>query len=324
MRSEIHGLRRIQIRSLRRAARSLRARPVKSSQTRTVELLAPSHFSIIDNPQETVAFLQTVRRTLHSSDVRAALRNVQVVSSDALLALITYADSLSTGTMLTGDLPVDSAARQAVETCGFAELVRGLERRGTRRSFVETASASARSGHHANAKQAEELVQRGCAAVGLPYSPVSYSNLIECMTNTNNHAGQTQGTIAWRLMVTCDETAQRLQFVFMDPGQGICRTVKRRFPQFSDDSELLRVLMDPAANGFLKLWAGLPARTRTGQPGRGRGLRKIAQSLQRGSLRRLVVIANEGYLDVGTGTTARLKGYGFQGTLVFWEVGQVA
>jgi hypothetical protein len=227
--------------------------------------------------------------------------------------------------MLTGDLPIDPEARHTVETCGFAELVRGVERKGSRRwGFVETASASARTGHQANAKLAKELVERGCTAAGLPYSPVSYSNLIECMTNTNNHASEVQGTIAWRLMVTCDEANQRLQFVFMDPGRGICRTVKRKFPQFSDDSELLRVLLDPRANSFLKLWAGLPSRTRTGQPGRGRGLRKIAQSLKRGDLRRVVVIANEGCVEVSTGIATRLKGHGFQGTLVYWEVGQVA
>jgi hypothetical protein len=297
---------------------------VVNPSTRAVEILAPSHFSIVDNPEETVAYLQTVRRALRSSDVRAALRGVQVVSPDALLALITYADALGSGQRLTGDLPLDDGARQAVETCGFAELVLGLERKGNRRGFVETASASARTGHQANAKLAEELVQRGCAAAGLPYSLVSYSNLIECMTNTNNHAAHEQGTIAWRLMVTWDEANQRLQFVFMDPGRGICRTVKLRFPQFSDDSELLRILLDPSVSALKKLWAGLPARTRTRQPGRGRGLRKIAQSLKRGSLRRVVVIANGAYVDVGAGIAARLKGHGFQGTLVFWEVGQVA
>jgi hypothetical protein len=156
---------------------------------------------------------------------------------------------------------------------------------------------------------------------GVNYHPVSYSNLIECMTNTNNHAGKAGLVVRWRVMATCDQTAQVVRFVFVDPGEGICRTTKRRFVQVADDAALLETLLDPLTNGFRKLLAGAPRKTRTGKPGRGRGLKKIAQSLQRGHLRRVVVAANRGYIDLG-GTRIRkeLPNPGFRGTLLYWEL----
>ena len=249
------------------------------------------------------------------------LRDVEAITPDALLALISSADSVDPAFSLTGDLPLDAQARSIVETCGFDDLVAGLKagEKSARRGFATTALGDARRGANADAKLAHEIVERVCSMAAVPYHPVSYSNLIECMTNTNNHAGK-PGSIRWRVMATCDPAARVVRFVFADPGDGICRTAMRRFVQVGSDAVLLETLLDPKTNGFRKLLAGAPYKTRTGKPGRGRGLRKIAQSFQRGHLRRIVVAANRGYTELGGTTTSKeLPKPGFRGTLLYWD-----
>jgi hypothetical protein len=287
-----------------------------------VKRQAPSHFSIADNPRESVSYLNSVHRALRVANVHADLAKVSDVTPDALLALVTYADRRRGGTKLTGSIPQHKPAKKTVETCGFAELVRGLEVAGdAKRGFVETRTMFASRGHEIDGAIAQSFVLRACRLAQVPYSPILYSNLVECMANTNNHAGQEPGSISWRLMAAFDEASRLLRFVFMDPGRGICKTARRRLPSISDDSELLMALLNPDGVGvYQRLKAGLPHSTRTRMRGRGRGLRKIAQSVDRGALRRLVVVANEGYVDVGARRSFRLNDGGFHGTLIYWEV----
>jgi hypothetical protein len=294
--------------------------------SRPVHLAAPTIFSLIDNPEESIEFLESVRATLRMDNVQARLDDVEHVTPDALLALVTYGDMLVNGRgRLYGNLPTSAVPRAVVDNCGFEHLVRGL--RTGKNGFVRTERAQATQGYKVDEPGTEKLVRQACEQARVPYHRISYATLVECMTNTNNHAGKEEGAICWRLMAACDEVKGRVQFVFLDPGYGICRTIKfilktiSNLP-FASDADVLKVLLDPGVGWLAQILAGRPAKTRTDLPGRGRGLRRIAQGVTRGKLARLVIIANGGYIDVTSGNTKSLPGEGFRGTLVYWEFGR--
>jgi hypothetical protein len=287
-------------------------------------MAAPTHFSVVDNTIETVEFLNRVAEMLTTGPVHIAMRDVQRMTPDALLALVTYADALRRPGRLTGDMPTNQEARTVATSCGFDQLVEGLraDSRRARSGFVRTHRTASQRGYRSEPRLAESFVREACETAGLPYHRQSYSNLIECMTNTNNHSGRKRASVAWRLMIACDRAAAGVRFMFMDPGLGICRTVALRLGvNVLGDVALLETLFDPRQNGIKRLLTGNARRTRTRRPGRGRGLLKIAQSVERGQMRRLVVVSNGGFLDLSAGTSQSLARRAFRGTMIYWEVG---
>lgn len=322
VRSKLHGLKKRQIRSLNRSRRAGTTTGSGVAKVVTSVLAAPAHFSIINNPDEAISYVKMVGSRLKHANVRVVLKDVTEITPDALIALVTHRNRRPH--LLSGNLPELASARTVVETCGFSDLVHGVNARGRegRAGFAQTTFASARRGATADTTLARDIVSQACSLAGIAYHPVSYSNLIECMTNTNNHAGR-PGEVSWRLMVAFDAPQKVLRFIFIDPGEGICRTTRLRLPiKLGTDANLLASLMDPQVNIFRKLLAGLPKKTRTTSPGRGRGLRKLAESVERGKMRRLVVVTNAAYLErtpLGT-TTKTLTGSGLLGTLLYWEL----
>jgi len=317
------ALRRIQLRTQTRNRWRLGQQTTGVSSSRPWVLSAPSDFSLVSNPSATAAFVARVRAALAVKDVTVRLDAVTDLSPDALLALVTVAECVEQRKgHLTVSLPREPRLREKISQWGFPQLARsvGLRADGQRAVFHTQVAARAEAGLQVDPARTDALVEEVCRNAGIPYHKISYANLIECMTNTNNHAGEAEGSIRWRLMVTWDTDAKRLQFFFLDPGRGICNTLKFRFRRLTSDGKLLALLLNAKSTWLAKALAGLPAKTRTGVRGRGRGLRKIAESIKRGGLSRLVLVANRGYFDATQGHSLELTGDGFNGTLIHWEI----
>ena len=103
-------------------------------------------------------------------------------------------------------------------------------------------------------------------------------------------------------------------YTFLDTGVGIFRSVRLgtirnvyKTLGFEDDSGILKDILE----GKIE--------SRTGKHYRGKGLPAIYEKSQSGSIRSLVIIANDVYANVEKGEYRMIRN-SFQGTLLYWEV----
>ena len=141
----------------------------------------------------------------------------------------------------------------------------------------------------------------------------AYRVLIECMSNTRQHA---KGRLDpnhedWWATVYCLQTSTRACFTFIDWGVGIVQSLKlklreRLYRSWSPDMMLKEVLDGNIAS-------------RTGKLFRGKGLPGINKAAAEGLISNVVIITNRAYADV-SGGKFRILSTPFRGTFVYWEV----
>jgi hypothetical protein len=142
----------------------------------------------------------------------------------------------------------------------------------------------------------------------------AYENLLECMSNTHQHAAAKEGTENWWASVFQDSSRRCDCFTFVDMGVGIFESIELnlRLKAYSligvGRLEIIR-----------KLLAGeIPSST--GLAYRGKGLPSINASLkEKHVLTRLVIVTNDVYVDVGVDRFDKL-GRPLRGLLLYWEV----
>lgn len=141
----------------------------------------------------------------------------------------------------------------------------------------------------------------------------SYSNIIEAMSNTNNHAyNENEKIKKWYLMALYDEESNKVSFSFLDSGYGIVATVKKRnIENFGIYSHVN--ILESALNGNI-----YNNRSQTGLIERGKGLPSIYSSFQSGHTDNLVIISNKAFFDAKNNQYIKLK-HSFDGTLISWD-----
>ena len=144
--------------------------------------------------------------------------------------------------------------------------------------------------------------------------------LLECMTNTFNHAEgarveqKTETHEPWWAGVYCDKENEVARFTFLDNGIGILESVRLKWAQ----EVLRRMGIVSNTEAMRQLLAGQVAST-TGLPYRGEGLPSIREVLvAEQAVERIVIIANDVWVDIGS-ADYRLLPAPFPGTMVYWE-----
>lgn len=148
--------------------------------------------------------------------------------------------------------------------------------------------------------------------------------LLELMQNTNNHASlKGKGVEYWWLSVNHDRDQEKVSFIFVDYGIGIFESLKHKPPnnkwfgwfekiqdrlKYGKNFEVLRLLL----HGDLHL-------TVTGQHFRGKGLPGIKEVLDRNQISKLFIISNDVFADVDNNRYEALD-TNFHGTFLSWEL----
>lgn len=322
----------------RKALRSIQIRQGRRNQWRhgiktepeQRALVAPANFSLINNPEESVAYVAQVRQRRLTKTTRVDLSRVMDVTVDALLVLV--ADTPDAQYCeLRGNLPRNPRARRLVTCSGFHALVHGI----APPAQPIGALFHDQSGVKVLTKAASRAAAFIAGFLGQTRHKPSRSILIECMGNTHNHAEEQRGSRPWQLWAWRDEGKQRVCCAFVDFGRGICRTVKSNWARqlgIVQDGELLAAaLQGVTSNGFTDFFgrvsgetpAGIADHSSTGLANRGYGLPHMLENVSDGGVQRLVLVSNRGYVEVtapGAVVTHRTLSTEFEGTVVCWEV----
>lgn len=270
---------------------------------------APQVLSIVLNPDETIGFLSKVSSFINQSKpVSVKLDEVRELTPDAILYLLVLIEAAKHRNVLfKGSAPKDHRAYSIFVSSGFYDFVKS-----DLKSFqvpINSNILKIRNGKDVDGKEAENIqnyLRKHVHNISNEKLKAIYSILIECMSNTNEYAGETMGAKYWWTMALHDRASDKVLFAFVDNGVGIPTTVRKKLFDKSSDAELLK----KAVQGSYQM-SGSKKKTRN------KGLPQIRKYNEDGFIQHLVLVSNTGYYSVEK--DIKNLDNRFTGTMIAWE-----
>lgn len=278
----------------------------------------PCNFSIKNNIDEMLNFFEEVHyHVKNHKKIFYHMENVESITTDSILYMLSLFDRYELLLKYkyqgsAGNLPKDKKCRQIISESGFFDHV-------ISRHFVRPNEKilTIRTDHLVQGPTASDVMQFATNKLNRPQDITArriYSTIIETMANTKQHAyGKSHEQGKWWLMACHDEQNNHVNFTFLDNGQGIPKTIKKKFIEklkgkigLDNDGELI----NSAMNGDF--------RSSTGLEFRGKGLPTIKKHSDDGVIDNLMVISNRGCVNCKSNTVKKL-GNNFYGTLLDWD-----
>lgn len=294
-----------------------------------VQLVAPKHFSLVENETKTIEFLSKLKKQYElKHKVFIVLDYVQSLSIDAILVLLSNMVNFKNANIdFNGDRPIDSVARYKLETSGFFDHLYVKDKFRNEYSFKKMNSHIYTHGQKTVASSsADELIKYASEIVwGEPRRcPGAQKTMVELMHNTYDHADENKGGKHWWISVEHDQDNKEVTFSFIDFGVGIFRSIENKkegdplfglkehfaqfFPFAKTQVEKLRLMLE----GKVRL-------TQTNEYFRGKGLSKIYNHNLENKISSLVIISNYAYANVENQDFHSLDKE-FVGTFISWKI----
>lgn len=281
-------------------------------------LTAPRVFSLVESPEETLDFLEELRRLLPVPNLRIHidLQQVTKIHPEAVAAFVAIMSSNLHEHPVSGNVPQNKECRQRLHDFGFFDCVTGGPDLGAPSGQIRLEH----TGQTVEGQIANEIIKFGLESLGEieeKHGP-TYNVFTEAMANTFQHADKkTRGNQPWWAAVYYDKGKQAACFTAVDIGVGILESFSLRqrtqvrfaTPKLTgtDQGERLRMLL----NGEL--------RSRTGEKHRGRGLPNIKRACDEGRIQNLSILSNRALARVASEDYRELQS-GFRGTIIYWEL----
>ena len=263
------------------------------------KFIAPQNFSIINNPEETNFFLNSIIKHRTKQKRNAVFNldfsNVKDVTVDAIMHIIAIiTDSRTTyyrtyNYTFEGSLPKDKIAQKVFKQSGFLDYVNydgdEIKPQSDKIRIIQGKKILPDI-----AKQVCIFIQERCRLDKKDTNPL-YEVLIELMGNTNQHAyreDERRGKTQRQWYLFAEERDDSVSFVFLDTGVGIPQTVHKQL--------LERVRMSDA--DYIKSALNGDFRSETKQRDRGKGLPQINECCRKGILEEVYVIAGKGICKI--------------------------
>lgn len=277
---------------------------------------APKIFSVKKNPNHVFKFIRQIKEAKNKSKINSVfivLDDCEYISSGAIALMISAIRDLRVyGISCSGSYPEDPYTRNILEKSGFFNFVRGNikeENKVTQNTITQQGIAIV------DPALVAPIVLRAMTFIfGKPYrNQRIQSLLVELMANTINHAFPKQRNSKWYLSSYFDEENKRVSFTFIDNGQGILNTLNLKY------GTLIRSLFLNSNESILDAAFDGKFGSRTKEIKRGRGLPNVKKCFTENYITKLVVIANDVYLDFENNRNVKLK-EDFDGTCIYWEL----
>lgn len=291
----------------------------RNYKTRT----APDNFSVIDNCEEVVRFINKLRKDFHNKrKVFVNLEQVTKVTNESLCLLVSNMMLFRDGRIdFNGNFPRNSIASKVIMESGFLETL--YNKRGLRSVNNVSSPIYTHSANKSNADIADAIilscskflwnVECNCGGV--------YNAFIELMANTIEHADEIEGRQKWWVTATKDKGNEKVTFSFLDYGRGIIKTLtsanQKRHKGIVD--RLLTKWLGNEAMLLKEVMEGALTLSEKEGSHYGNGLNSIYQDMEDGQLDNIVIISNNVFADVKNGNYHKMS-ESFPGTFVSWEI----
>lgn len=291
-------------------------------QGRRIRLTVPKHFSILDNPKDTLIFFDEFQKYIqYKKRIFIDMEDTTTLGIDALLYIIsllsTYKDKRIIYDVL-GNLPEDQQCKDLIIDSGFFNYVKTSHPRRKPNDDI----LQIKSGQNVDQIIAKEVIDFSLKHLDQNISSKSksiYRIIIEMMGNTFEHAYEKQDTTTrWHLIAMHSKDNDEIKFIFLDSGSGIPTTIHKNFADKA--KEILSNLFGMISADSQLIMSALDGdfKTRTQLKWRGNGLPSIKDCWKKKHIENLQIFSNYGYIDCNKGYNEDLK-QKFNGTLYSWN-----
>ncbi len=314
---------------LRKKGRSLRRHHYRVWAADPETIVAPSVFSITQNYEETLTFFNSLVGTVSlGKKVRINLKPVEKITPDAILYLLSRIDYLFSSfpqVRIQGNRPDNLECHELLQRSGYYRKVYA-QRVG---EYQHDHVLEVLSGKKTETKKAESVRQFAVKHLkkgGLQSARGQeiYATLIECMTNTHNHAygidGEEDSGRRWWLIAVYSPLSKNISFAFLDNGVGIPATVRKTLSESLQETlmDFLAAVGLSSDEDFVTSALKGEFRTQTELAWRGKGLPKIYSFQKQNRIENLFVVSQNGFVDCSKDLSLR-KSRKFEGTLLTWD-----
>lgn len=304
--------------------RELKASPEYNAKTHRLEFKAPTVFSIVENPAETIDFFNRIisfmtKKKTVSKELFIDIRDVTILRTDALMYLLAIMNNhdpkYDRELRFSGNEPSNANVKKKFQESGFYNYVRP---RGIVRLNKDTDNIQIVSGEDCDTENAKRVSDFVCKIAGISKRRCGflYNTMIELMSNTHKHAYNDSGVLKpiWYCFAE-HEGDGTISFTFMDTGSGIPSTVSKNF------SEKVNILRLKEENRYVISALDGEFRTSTKMDNRGKGLPKIREFRTKDSFKELHIVSNKADVQVGKNDyVGRDMDKALQGTLYYWSI----
>ncbi|WP_379092489.1 hypothetical protein [Pedobacter sp. UC225_65] len=300
----------------RRSKRYTRDRSGNSSlyntQNKRIRIHLPSEFSIDNNVEGVLEIIYRTKKLLENANIRyfdfdfSKVTDLDDGAATILLSLCHDIAKLKRSVSV--NKPSDPDARKFFEHIGFRQFFQGyVQNKDNLNTTLKKGKTTILQ------KDTVPIIHKAMKTVfGVDKKNQRLQGmLIELMTNSVNHAYLNQSKKkrekSWYISTRHDTVNAKVEFCFVDNGDGIINTIHVRLGK--------RLLLSPEE--ILERAFEGEFRSRTKQKNRGRGLIVIKKNFDKFTVTGLKVITNNVVLDFETGTTTKLR-TPFMGTFYSW------
>lgn len=249
------------------------------------------------------------------------ISKIKVLTIDALMYLLAMINNLKrnfqSNYTFSGNMPNDPNIKDLLIKSGFFQYVRYTGKGFLERNADNVQIVSGENVATAVAKKISDFVctkaeidKRECAFL--------YNMMIELMSNAHNHAYNQQRSVIypqWYCFADYNTTTNVVSFTFMDTGEGIPTTVKKKF------TERLDFLKLKGDNTYVVSALKGEFRTETQKSYRGKGLPKIREFCRKSKIQNMRIITNQADVTVhGETFEAKDLSVSLMGTLFYWQM----
>lgn len=282
--------------------------------------VAPKNFSLIGNTNEVLKYFKDAEKIFKRGDnVGFDISKVDVLTSDALALLVASIKDpdFTHGGSYKGNTPEKPDLEKLFMESGFGDHVSHHWERKT--------NSSNNLLHKETHNKVEPRIAEAAFRTGLrhvkkklPFEPL-YNTLIECMSNTNNHANlEKRGKCKWWLYVFSDPKRKVAAYSFLDLGVGIFKSavVQDKLKKMLKGSILYPYvnLVDDLLDGNIQSRVD-----DEDQRIRGKGIPEIVGHAKLDDFKAFYIITNNVKVDLKTRAREELK-YDLDGTFLYWEL----
>lgn len=278
---------------------------------------APKNFSFIENHNESMKFLNDSKYYIEdlNKKIKQDFRYIDNVTPDAILYMMAYIEDMKyrgVSFSITGTFPTKENCKKLFTESGFLEH---LKFQSDKLNTIETDLLTIKVGTKTEVKIAQDVVKyvRKWLDIDRIKTKPIYKILIECMTNTKNHAFDKKESENYKWYLMAYHISGEVHFVFLDNGYGIAQTIRKNWKDLFtgkrfDDNKLV-----------LSALEGEILRSQTGEAKRGKGLPYIYNSAREKHIKELIIITNKGFINCKDDKTQQINSK-FNGTLISWKI----
>ncbi len=273
-----------------------------------VILKPPTHFSLTNNPEETMNFFsdfaKEINRKEHGTRFFVDSREVESATVDALIYLIAILQNDTVNHYMhysfSGNYPLNKEANRVYAESGFNDYVvskmRELPQSNDKMRIICGEDNSPLA-----AKELSDFVIKNLTKTRKDIQPIQ-KVLIELMSNVYHHAYEKNSFMAKKWYMYAEHIDDCVRCVFVDTGYGIAKTARKNF---SEKIKLAFGIRVEDAKIIQSIFNG-DFRTATNEHHRGNGLSAVRENVMASIFESFEVISGRGRCIIPKGENAGL------------------